>query len=247
MGKFENKVILITGAAGDLGKVLVKAFLAEGAKVLATDANSSQLAVLNDQYNSTSLLTSVVDVTSSADMQALAILTEEKFGGLDVAVFNAGIAGQITPIENYPEDIFDRVMAVNVKGVWLGIKHLTPLLRRRRGGSIIIMSSIAGLIGDPNTSAYIASKHAVVGIARGAAKELAADNIRVNCVNPGQLDIGMVREFNEEQREKISNEIPLGRLGTANDIAGMTLFLACDDSRYITGTTNVVDGGYCGF
>ena len=180
-------------------------------------------------------------------MQALAILAEKEFGGLDVAVFNAGLAGQITPIENYSENVFDAVMAVNVKGVWLGIKYVTPLLRLREGGSIVIMSSIAGLIGDPNTSAYIASKHAVVGLTRGAAQELAADNIRVNSVNPGQLDVGMVREFNEQQRAEIISDIPLGRLATADDIARMTLFLASEDSRYMTGTTNVVDGGYCGF
>jgi len=120
-------------------------------------------------------------------------------------------------------------------------------LRLREGGSIVIMSSIAGLIGDPNTSAYIASKHAVVGLTRGAAQELAADNIRVNSVNPGQLDVGMVREFNEQQRAEIISDIPLGRLATADDIARMTLFLASEDSRYMTGTTNVVDGGYCGF
>jgi len=240
-------VVLITGAAGDLGRQLVADFLAEGAEVLAVDTSEEKLSALEEQGASNALVTNIVDVTSSAEMQALAVLVEEEFGGLDVAVFNAGLAGQITPIENYSENVFDAVMAVNVKGVWLGIKYVSPLLRLRGGGSIVIMSSIAGLIGDPNTSAYIASKHAVVGLTRGAAQELAADNIRVNSVNPGQLDVGMVREFNEQQRAEIISDIPLGRLATADDIARMTLFLASEDSRYMTGTTNVVDGGYCGF
>ena len=247
MEKFKNKVVLITGAAGDLGRQLVADFLAEGAEVLAVDTSEEKLSALEEQGASNALVTNIVDVTSSAEMQALAVLVEEEFGGLDVAVFNAGLAGQITPIENYSENVFDAVMAVNVKGVWLGIKYVIPLLRLREGGSIVIMSSIAGLIGDPNTSAYIASKHAVVGLTRGAAQELAADNIRVNSVNPGQLDVGMVREFNEQQRAEIISDIPLGRLATADDIARMTLFLASEDSRYMTGTTNVVDGGYCGF
>ena len=247
MEKFKNKVVLITGAAGDLGRQLVADFLAEGAEVLAVDTSEEKLSALEEQSASNALVTNVVDVTSSADMQALAVLVEEEFGGLDVAVFNAGLAGQITPIENYSENVFDAVMAVNVKGVWLGIKYVSPLLRLRGGGSIVIMSSIAGLIGDPNTSAYIASKHAVVGLTRGAAQELAVDNIRVNAVNPGQLDVGMVREFNEQQRAEIISDIPLGRLATADDIARMTLFLASEESCYITGTTNVVDGGYCGF
>lgn len=247
MKKFKNKVMLITGAAGDIGKVLVQNFLDEGGKVIATDTNNKQLDGLITEHGADNLVTRVADVTSSTDMQALAILAEQEFGGLDVAVFNAGLAGQITPIENYSENVFDAVMAVNVKGVWLGIKYVTPLLRLREGGSIVIMSSIAGLIGDPNTSAYIASKHAVVGLTRGAAQELAVDNIRVNAVNPGQLDVGMVREFNEQQRAEIISDIPLGRLATADDIARMTLFLASEDSRYMTGTTNVVDGGYCGF
>jgi len=247
MEKFKNKVVLITGAAGDLGRQLVADFLAEGAEVLAVDTSEEKLSALEEQGASNALVTNIVDVTSSAEMQALAVLVEEEFGGLDVAVFNAGLAGQITPIENYSENVFDAVMAVNVKGVWLGIKYVSPLLRLRGGGSIVIMSSIAGLIGDPNTSAYIASKHAVVGLTRGAAQELAADNIRVNSVNPGQLDVGMVREFNEQQRAEIISDIPLGRLATADDIARMTLFLASEDSRYMTGTTNVVDGGYCGF
>ena len=246
MERLSNKVVLITGAVGDLGKALVKTFLAEGAKVLAIDINNSQLAKLSNTHNSTSLITKEADVTSSHDMQAVSKMAEEEFGGLDIAVLNAGIVGRLTSIETYPEDIFDQVMAVNVKGVWLGIKYVSPLLRARGGGSIIVMSSIAGLIGDPNVSAYTASKHAVIGISRGAARELAADKIRVNCINPGQLDIGMVREFNKQQREEITKDIPLGRLGAAEDIAGITLFLASDESRYITGTINVVDGGYCG-
>jgi len=248
VGKFINKIVLITGAAGDLGKTLTKDFLAESAKVVAVDNNATQLSMLKEECrHSESLLTKQADVTQSADMQSIVESTVQAFGGLDIAIFNAGIVGAISPIESYPEELFDKVMAVNVRGVWLGIKHAGPALRRRGGGSIVIMSSVAGLIGDPNTSAYIASKHAVIGICRGAAKELAKDQIRVNCVNPGQLDIGMVREFDDNQKNEIINDVPLGRLGTAEDVSRLTMFLASSDSRYITGTVNVVDGGYCGF
>ena len=247
MKKFIGKVVLITGAAGDLGKDLTKRFLDDGAKVVAVDNNLTQLSLLKEEYQSESLIINQVDVTESTDMQSIIETAEQHFGGLDVAIFNAGIVGTISPIETYPEETFDKVMAVNVKGVWLGIKHAGLAMRRRGGGSIVIMSSIAGLIGDPNTSAYIASKHAVIGICRGAAKELAIDQIRVNCVNPGQLDIGMVREFDGNERDRIVRDIPLGRLGSAEDVSNLTMFLASSDSRYITGTVNIVDGGYCGF
>lgn len=247
MKKFTQKIVLITGAAGDLGKHLTKSFLDEGAKVVAVDNNLTQLSILKEECQSDSLIISQADVTESADMKSIVEIAEEEFGGLDVAIFNAGIVGSISPIETYPEETFDKVMAVNVKGVWLGIKHAGPAMRRRGGGSIVIMSSIAGLIGDPNTSAYIASKHAVIGICRGAAKELGKDQIRVNCVNPGQLDVGMVREFDDDQRNEIINDVPLGRLGTAEDVSRLTMFLASNDSRYITGTVNVIDGGYCGY
>ena len=163
MGKFINKIVLITGAAGDLGKTLTKDFLAESAKVVAVDNNATQLSMLKEECrHSESLLTKQADVTQSADMQSIVESTVQAFGGLDIAIFNAGIVGAISPIESYPEELFDKVMAVNVRGVWLGIKHTGPALRRRGGGSIVIMSSVAGLIGDPNTSAYIASKHAVL-------------------------------------------------------------------------------------
>lgn len=246
MKKFTQKIVLITGAAGDLGKHLTKSFLDEGAKVVAVDNNLTQLSILKEECQSDSLIINQADVTESADMKSIVEIAEEEFGGLDVAIFNAGIVGAISPIETYPEEAFDKVMAVNVKGVWLGIKHAGPAMRRRGGGSIVIMSSIAGLIGDPNTSAYIASKHAVIGICRGAAKELGKDQIRVNCVNPGQLDIGMVREFDDNQRDRIVGDVPLGRLGTAEDVSYLTMFLAGSDSSYVTGTVNVVDGGYYG-
>ena len=247
MKKFIQKVVLITGAAGDLGKELTKVFLDEGAKVVAVDNNITQLSLLKEERQTESLIIIRADVTQSADMQSIVESAEQAFGGLDIAIFNAGIVGAISPIESYPEELFDKVMAVNVRGVWLGIKHAGPALRRRGGGSIVIMSSVAGLIGDPNTSAYIASKHAVIGICRGAAKELAKHQIRVNCVNPGQLNIGMVREFDDNQKNEIINDVPLGRLGTAEDVSRLTIFLASSDSCYITGTVNIVDGGYCGF
>jgi len=243
MRRLNSKVALITGAAGDLGQALTALFIAEGAKVMAVDANETALSVLADQYGPDVLLTKIVEVTDSTAIKHAISFAEEKFGGVDIAVLNAGIVGRIAPIEEYPEDVFDQVMAVNVRGVWLGIKHVGPAMRRRGGGSIIIMSSIAGVMGSAGTSAYVASKHAVIGIARSAAKELADAGIRVNCVNPGQLDIGMARELTDEQKSDITQTIPLGRLGTAEDVSRFTLFLASDDSTYVTGSFHLVDGG----
>lgn len=248
MNCLENKVALITGAGGDVGKAITATFMAEGAKVMAVDVSEGGLATLVELHGSENLATQVVDVAKGEDMASVVSQTEQQFGGLDIAVLNAGIGvvgGAKSPIVDHSEEVFDQVMSVNVRGVWLGIKYAGPAIKRRGGGSIVLMSSIMGLIGSAaGTSAYVASKHAVIGIGRSAAREMAADGIRVNCVNPGQLDVGMVRGLSEEDKSEILRDIPLGRLGTADDVARITLFLASDDSSYITGSFHMVDGGY---
>lgn len=245
MKRLENKVALITGAGGDVGQALTNLFIAEGAKVMALDVNKKGLAALVELHGTDNLVTQIVDVASDSDMESVVSQTEQRFGGLDIAVLNAGIVGEILPIADYPVDVFDQVMSVNVRGVWLGIKYTGPAMKRRGGGSIVLMSSIMGVMGSAGgTSAYVASKHAVIGIGRSAAREMAADGIRVNCVNPGQLDIGMVRTLSDENRSELLKKIPLGRLGAADDVARLTLFLAGDESTYITGSFHLVDGGH---
>jgi NAD(P)-dependent dehydrogenase (short-subunit alcohol dehydrogenase family) len=173
----------------------------------------------------------------------------KKMGKIDIFFNNAGIEGVVKPINDYPEDIFDKVMAVNVKGIWLGNKHVVPHMKE--GGSIILSSSVAGISGSPNVSAYVASKHAVVGLMRSLAYEVAPQKIRVNTINPSPVDNRMMRSLEEgyapgkgeAAKEGFEQSIPLSRYATPQEIAKLVVFLASDDSQFITGTTQVIDGG----
>ncbi|MBU2465773.1 MAG: SDR family oxidoreductase, partial [Bacteroidetes bacterium] len=173
----------------------------------------------------------------------------EAFGKIDIFFNNAGIEGVVKPIEAYPVDIFDKVVAVNIRGVWMGAKYVLPHMKD--GGSVIITSSVAGLVGSPNVSAYITSKHANVGIMRALAAEAAPRKIRVNSVHPSPVDNRMMRSLEDgfapgagaEVKKNLESTIPLGRYATNNEIALAVMFLAGDESRFITGATLPVDGG----
>jgi NAD(P)-dependent dehydrogenase (short-subunit alcohol dehydrogenase family) len=175
----------------------------------------------------------------------------ERWGGIDCFFNNAGILGAVRPLVDYPEETFDRVLAVNVKGVWLGLKTVAPLLRARGGGVIVNTASIAGLRGSRNLVAYTASKHAVVGLTRTAALELAPDGIRVNAVCPSPIETAMVRALEEGAspanpaafHERMAATIPLRRYGTAEEVAALVTFLCSADANYITGGIYTVDGG----
>lgn len=249
MKKLENKVAIITGGAGSIGKTTAKLFLDEGAKVLLVDLNEDGLKKAIDELGGQDVKYCMADVSKSADVQRYAEKAVEAFGKIDVFFNNAGIEGVVKPIIDYPEEMFDAVIAVNVKGVWLGNKYVIPLMND--GGSIIITSSVAGLLGSPNVSAYITSKHANVGIMRATAVEAAPRKIRVNSVHPSPVDNRMMRSLEEgfspgqaaAVKEQLELTIPLGRYAEPIEIANLVLFLASDDSQFITGTTQVIDGG----
>jgi NAD(P)-dependent dehydrogenase (short-subunit alcohol dehydrogenase family) len=189
------------------------------------------------------------DVTKSADVQRYVDNAVKAFGKIDVFFNNAGIEGVVKPTVDYPEDVFDKVIAVNVKGVFLGNKYVLPQMND--GGSIILTSSVAGIAGSLNVTAYIASKHAVVGIMRNLALEVASRKIRVNTINPSPVDNRMMRSLEtgynpddaEGMKKAIETTIPLGRYAEPIEIAQLVLFLASDESKFITGTTQVIDGG----
>ena len=170
---------------------------------------------------------------------------------IDIFFNNAGIEGVVMPITEYPEDVFDKVIAINVKGVWLGNKYVLPHMND--GGSIIMSSSVAGVVGSPKVSAYITSKHAVVGIMRATAVEAAHRKIRVNTVHPSPVDNRMMRSLEDgfaeghgaDVKKTLEGTIPLGRYAEPIEIAQLVLFLASDDSQFITGTTQIIDGGLC--
>jgi NAD(P)-dependent dehydrogenase (short-subunit alcohol dehydrogenase family) len=252
--RFDGKVVLITGAAGGIGRAAAVRFATEGARVglvdVSRDGLRETLAAVEKAGGAG--LAVEADVTRAADVARYAAAVTERFGGVDCFFNNAGILGEVRALVDYPEEVFDRVMAVNVKGVWLGMKTVAPLLRARGGGAIVNTASIAGLHGSRvPLVAYTASKHAVVGLTRTGALELARDGIRVNAVCPSPIETAMVRALEERAsptnpagfHDRMAGTIPLRRYGTAEEVAALVAFLCSADARYITGGIYPVDGG----
>ena len=251
MKKLEDKVAIITGGAGGIGRATAKQFLLEGAEVLLFDFNEENLIEAYQELESNNLSYLVGDVREFEDNLKAVEIAKEKYGGLDIFVANAGIEGDIKTIEEYDIDRFDQVIAVNVKGPFLGLKAAIPAMDSRGGGSFIITSSIAGLSGTPQLGPYATSKHAVIGLMKSAAKECAQKNIRVNSINPSPVETRMMRSIEEglmpggaeEAKGVMASNIPLGRYGEPEDVAKLMLFLASDDSSFITGSVYAIDGG----
>ena len=257
MPRLEGKVALITGATGGIGRAAAALFAEEGARVALVDLDEGALQEVARSIGEDRASYTAADVTQPDQTQAFVNAAVERWGGIDVFLANAGIEGALSPIVDYPIDVFDRVMAVNVRGVWLGIKYVAPVMRERGGGSIVITSSTAGIGAGPDMSAYTTSKHAVIGLMRTAAMEGAPLGIRVNTVNPAPIETRMMRSI-EEQRVAVlddpnftveqtyratSARIPLGRYGHPEEVARLMLFLGSDDSSFCTGGVYMVDGG----
>lgn len=251
MGRLGGKVAVITGGAGDIGKAAAIRFAAEGASVLLVDLNAEGLDAACQEIGSDKVKYFVADVTLATDNLAMIFEAKRLFGRIDIFLANAGIEGDVAPIIDYDEVRFEQVINVNIKGVFLGLKAAIPALKAQGGGSIIISSSVVGLRGSALVSAYSASKHAVIGLMKSAAKEVAADNIRVNTVNPSpvetrmmrSLEVGFAPNSTEQVKAALKANIPLGRYAQAEDIANVMLFLASDEAAFITGSVYMADGG----
>lgn len=249
MKKLETKVAIITGGAGSIGKITAKLFLEQGAKVMLVDLTEESLKKAVEELDSEHVKYCVADVSKAVDVERYINETVKLFGKIDIFFNNAGIEGVVKPITDYPEEVFDKVISINVKGIWLGNKYALPQMKE--GGSIILTSSVAGIVGFANLSAYVTSKHAVVGIMRTTALEAASRKIRVNSVHPAPVNNRMMRSIEEgvsaghgeDVQKQFEAAIPLGRYAEPTEIATLVLFLASDDSQYITGTTQVIDGG----
>ena len=252
MGRLQHKVALITGAGGSIGAATARLFAEEGAKVVLADVDEDALAMVTDEIGAERAAYVVTDVTDSGDVREAVRIAVERFGGLDIAFANAGIFGDATPIVDYPEDVFDQVMAVNVKGSFLVAKHALAVMRD--GGSLIFNSSVVGLLSDAGIAGYATSKHAIVGLMRTAAREVAERGIRVNSLHPGPVDnqfqhrVEVIATGAPEDRaaELFEERIPLARHATPEEIARTVLFLASEDSSFVTATTLSVDGGLKG-
>ncbi|MFL5346234.1 MAG: SDR family NAD(P)-dependent oxidoreductase [Hyalangium sp.] len=252
MKRLQNKVAIITGGGSGIGAATAALFAQEGAKVMVVGRTQEKLQKTVQAINQEHVGYCVADVSKAEDTQRYLRETVQRFGGVDVLVSNAGDGGFFKPITEYSVEDFDQLMATNVRGVWLSAKYAFPLLSKRGGGSIIITSSIAGLGGFPTASPYVASKHAVIGLARALSYEGAPHRIRINAVCPGATDTNMAAEMHRQlapgneaySRVCMENRIPLKRYGTDEEIARLNLFLASDESSYMTGGVHVADGGW---
>ncbi|WP_394121431.1 SDR family NAD(P)-dependent oxidoreductase [Planococcus donghaensis] len=245
MGRLQDKVAVITGGAGGIGKVTAKRFLDEGASVVLVDLFEDALAEAKKELGD-NVLTVQADVTKEEDVQKYVDQTVEQFGKIDIFFNNAGIEGKVAPITEQKIEDFDQVMAVNVRGMFLGLQKVLPVMAKQQSGSIINTSSVAGLGGSPNVSPYITSKHAVVGLTKAAAVENAAHNIRVNSIHPSPVNTRMMRSLEtglEVDQATMAKSIPLGRYGESEDISNLVVFLASDESTFITGVQYRIDGG----
>jgi NAD(P)-dependent dehydrogenase (short-subunit alcohol dehydrogenase family) len=243
----QNKVVLITGAAVGIGAEIAKRFAAEGAQVVIGDVNVVEARTTSESIRRSggSARSVPLDVTKEESWEEALDGIRTAEGRLDVLVNNAGITKRIS-ITEMPLEDFERIMAVNVRGVFLGIKHALPFMKQHGGGSIVNISSICGLVGHKLTNeTYTTSKGAVTLLTKSVAVRHARDNIRCNSIHPGTVDTPMVQALftdPEKKRERL-DEVPLGRLATAQDVANAALFLASDEAGFITGAALPVDGG----
>jgi NAD(P)-dependent dehydrogenase (short-subunit alcohol dehydrogenase family) len=247
--KLANKIALITGAGSGMGRVAALLFAKEGAKIAAIDIDEkavSETARMIESEGGKAIAVKA-DVSKSADAQAMVAATVEKLGTPNIVYNNAGIEGKAEPIVQLSEDDFDRVIAINLRGVWLGMKYSLPHMIKNGSGAIINTASIAGLVGLRNSSAYCAAKAGVIALTRVAALEYGRYNIRVNAICPGAIDTPMVARVQGggAMSDRAINRIStLGRIGKPEEIAKMALFLASDDASFATGAPFVVDGGW---
>ena len=247
--RLAGKAALITGGAGSIGLATARAFAAEGARVLITDLEQEALERAAASIDGDAVAWQVADVTRPEDVERAVASAVERFGGLDCAFANAGLFGVVAPVAEYPLDVFERVMAVNVVGSFLVAQHALRVMRP--GGSLIINSSVVGLTSDRGIAAYATSKHALVGLMRTAAKEVAARGIRVNTLHPGPTDnafqhaieVEAVGAPEEQAAAAFEEMIPLARHARPAEIAQAVVYLASDESAFMTGHTLTVDGG----
>jgi len=242
--RLEEKVAIITGAAGGIGAAAARTFAAEGALLVLTDADGDRVEQLSDELGGR-VSARAHDVTSEEDWESVAQTVLQTHGRIDILVNNAGVF-LAAPLAQTSLEDFRRVIDINTVGVFLGMRAVAGRMSARRTGSIINVSSVAGLIGSPYLTAYAASKWAVRGMTKVAAKELAASGVRVTSVHPGQIDTDMntrQRAATPELVDKLIRGIPMRRIGTPQEVADGLLYLASDESAYMTGAELVLDGG----
>jgi NAD(P)-dependent dehydrogenase (short-subunit alcohol dehydrogenase family) len=250
---FKGKIALVTGAANGIGRATALAFSGAGAKLVLVDrdavAGEATAGAIRQQGGDCRFV--AADVTRSADVQAYVKAALDAFGRIDCFYNNAGIEGAVALTAEYDEAVFDAVIGVNVKGVFLGLRHVLPVMLRQKSGAVVNTASVAGLVATPGMPAYVASKHAVIGLTKTAAGEVARAGVRVNAVCPGPVDTRMIHALESQLNpanpqavgDRYRNAIPSGRYTAPEEIANVVLFLCSDLAANVTGAQWVVDGG----
>jgi NAD(P)-dependent dehydrogenase (short-subunit alcohol dehydrogenase family) len=251
MNRLEGKRAVITGATGGIGEAAARRLLAEGATVMLAARSTERLATVAERLRSDKVYTCATDVSIEKDCKALAENSIAVMGGIDILFANAGFEGSIKPLLEIEQEEFDAVQNTNIRGTWLTMKHCIPNMLTR-GGSVVVTSSVAGKVGIPGLGAYVASKHALIGLVEVASLELAEHGVRVNAIAPAPIDNAMMRSIEEQaapgspQAAKQGFEalIALKRYGTDEEVAAMVAFLASDDASFCTGGVYPIDGGF---
>lgn len=241
-GRIEGKIAVVTGAGYGMGAAIAERFVQEGASVVAVDISGRQNEVA--ERLGKKCLPFQADVSKAEDVRAMLAAAKKTFGGLNILCNNAGIQGPLQKTADYDEDAFDRVVAVNARGVFLGMKYAIPLMLECGGGNIVNTASMASVVAFPQLVAYNASKGAVLMMTKTAAVEYAEQKIRVNCFCPGSIKTGMLDAMPQAYVDAVIQANPVKRVGRPQEIADLALFLASDEAAFITGAEILIDGGY---
>lgn len=244
----KNKVVVVTGAGGGIGRATALAAAEHGAYLAISDIDAAGLLTTFQHLTEMGAVpfSDVLDVSDEAQVELYMHKAAAHFGRIDCAFNNAGVGGEINKLHQWTEQNWDKVIDVNLKGVWLCMKHEIPHMRGEYGGAIVNMSSAAGLVGFPLNAAYSAAKHGVIGLTKSAAGEYARDKIRVNAVCPGYVDTPMVKQLDMVRPGLVNSTlqaVPMRRLGDAREVAEAVIFLLSDNASFITGHSMSIDGG----